>query len=115
MIMAALVVGSSTAGSFGYGDAPQVVGPDDYEADQSRMRSADRSRPSRDRATHVDNSPHDAPTPKLPKQAPQGAPQPAPTDAPQGQAAQKPQHAAPGKRDAATAAASGAPARKAAD
>jgi hypothetical protein len=108
------VVGSSTAGSFGYGDAPQVVGPDDYEADQSRMRSADRSRPSRDRATHVDNSPHDAP-PQIPHQVPQQVPHQAPSDAPHGQAAQKPPHAAPGKRDAATAAATGAPARKAAE
>jgi hypothetical protein len=63
MIMTALVVSSSTAGSFGFSDsAPQAVGPDDFEADQSRERSADRSRPSRERAARVDSSPRDTPS-----------------------------------------------------
>lgn len=94
MIMAALVVGSSTAGSFsGYDSAPQAFSPDDFEADQSRERSADRSRPSRDRVTHVDNAPHG--------NSPQDTQPP-----------HKAPPAAPPRRDAATAAAAGAPPRK---
>jgi hypothetical protein len=64
MIMAALVVSSSTAGSFSFfQSAPPAADIEDFDADQSRERSADRSRPSRDRVNKVDSARRASPQP----------------------------------------------------
>jgi hypothetical protein len=89
VLCTALVVTSSTAGSFGfYSSSPQAEDPDDMESDMSRERSADRSRPSRSRVTRPDHAnavqakpPQAKPNPPAqpPRQPPAPKPNPATT------------------------------------
>lgn len=75
VLCTALVVTSSTAGSFGFSSgSPQAVDPDDMEADMSRERSADRSRPSRSRVTRPDHA--NANANAAPAKPPQAKPNP---------------------------------------